>query len=101
MAIPANSPCAPAIGVSGAMGLALGIQNSTATTIPALTAEVAVIADHLAATRPTAVNLFWGIGRIRDLCKQCAEIYVAQQGGNAQSPTAAERAETYKKQAEF
>ncbi len=58
---------APAIGVSGAMGLALGIQNSTATTIPALTAEVAVIADHLAATRPTAVNLFWGIGRIRDL----------------------------------
>jgi len=58
---------APAIGVSGAMGLALGIQNSTATTLPALTAEVAVIAGHLAATRPTAVNLFWGIGRIRDL----------------------------------
>jgi methylthioribose-1-phosphate isomerase len=58
---------AMAIGVSGAMGVALGIQNSTATTLPALTAEVAVICDHLAATRPTAVNLFWGIGRIRDL----------------------------------
>ncbi len=58
---------APAIGVSGAMGLALGIQNSTAATHPALTAEVAVIAGHLAATRPTAVNLFWGIGRIRNL----------------------------------
>ena len=58
---------AMAIGVSGAMGVALGIQNSTATTLPALTAEVATICDHLAATRPTAVNLFWGIGQIRDL----------------------------------
>jgi methylthioribose-1-phosphate isomerase len=58
---------AMAIGVSGAMGVALGIQNSTATTIPALNAEVAEICDHLAATRPTAVNLFWGIGQIRGL----------------------------------
>ncbi len=57
---------AMAIGVSGAMGVALGIQNSTATTLPALTAEMAEICDHLASTRPTAVNLFWGIGRIRD-----------------------------------
>ena len=58
---------AMAIGVSGAMGVALGIQNSTATTLAELTAEVAIICDHLAATRPTAVNLFWGIGQIRDL----------------------------------
>ena len=58
---------AMAIGVSGAMGVALGIQNSTATTLPELTAEVAVICEHLAATRPTAVNLFWGIGQVRDL----------------------------------
>ncbi len=58
---------AMAIGVAGAMGVALGIEQSTATALPALTAEVAVICDHLAATRPTAVNLFWGIGRIRDL----------------------------------
>ena len=58
---------AMAIGVSGAMGVALGIQNSTAKTLPELSAEVAVICDHLAATRPTAVNLFWGIGQVRDL----------------------------------
>ncbi len=58
---------AMAIGVSGAMGVALGIQNSAATTLPALTAEVGTICDHLAATRPTAVNLFWGIGQVRDL----------------------------------
>ena len=58
---------AMAIGVSGAMGVAIGIDRSTATTLPDLTAEVAIICDHLAATRPTAVNLFWGIGQIRDL----------------------------------
>ena len=58
---------AMAIGVSGAMGVALGIQNSTAATIPELDREVVEICDHLAATRPTAVNLFWGIGRVRDL----------------------------------
>jgi methylthioribose-1-phosphate isomerase len=58
---------AMAIGVSGAMGVALGIERSTATNIEALTEEVAEICDHLAATRPTAVNLFWGIGQIRDL----------------------------------
>ncbi len=58
---------APAIGVSGAMGVALGIDRSTATTLPELAAEVAVICDLLAATRPTAVNLFWGIERIRAL----------------------------------
>jgi methylthioribose-1-phosphate isomerase len=63
---------AMAIGVSGAMGVALGIQNSTATTLPALNAEVAEICDHLAATRPTAVNLFWGIGQIRELYNQLA-----------------------------
>ena len=58
---------APAIGVSAAMGVAIGIERSLATNLPDLTAEVDVICDTLAATRPTAVNLFWGIGRIRDL----------------------------------
>ncbi len=58
---------AMAIGVSAAMGVAIGIARSAATTLPALTAEVAEICAHLAATRPTAVNLFWGIGQIRDL----------------------------------
>lgn len=56
---------APAIGVSAAMGVALGIVRSKATTIDALTAEVAVIAKTLAETRPTAVNLFWGIDEVR------------------------------------
>src|SRR5271170_4780660 len=58
---------APAIGVSAAMGMAIGIDRSTATTLPALTKEVALIAKTLAETRPTAVNLFWGIEEIRSL----------------------------------
>jgi methylthioribose-1-phosphate isomerase len=58
---------APAIGVSAAMGMAIGIDRSAATDIPTLTAEVAVIAKTLAETRPTAVNLFWGIDEIRSL----------------------------------
>jgi methylthioribose-1-phosphate isomerase len=63
---------APAIGVSAAMGVAIGIERSTATTLPELTAEVAEICDLLAGTRPTAVNLFWGIGQVRDLYNQLA-----------------------------
>src|SRR6202046_3160518 len=63
---------APAIGVSAAMGVAIGIDRSTATDIPALNAEVAEICDLLASTRPTAVNLFWGIGQVRDLYNQLA-----------------------------
>jgi methylthioribose-1-phosphate isomerase len=63
---------AMAIGVSAAMGVALGIDRSTAITLPELSAEVGEICDHLAATRPTAVNLFWGIGQIRDLYDRLA-----------------------------
>src|SRR5215469_11660976 len=63
---------AMAIGVSAAMGVALGIKNSTATALPELTAEVDIICDTLARTRPTAVNLFWGIAQVRDLYTQLA-----------------------------
>ena len=63
---------AMAIGVSAAMGVALGIARSNATTLPALTAEVDVICRTLAETRPTAVNLFWGIAQVRDLYNQLA-----------------------------
>ncbi|HMF64033.1 MAG TPA: S-methyl-5-thioribose-1-phosphate isomerase [Edaphobacter sp.] len=63
---------APAIGVSAAMGVAIGIDRSTATDIPTLTAEIAVISKTLAETRPTAVNLFWGIDEIRNLYNELA-----------------------------
>ncbi|MDE3104531.1 MAG: S-methyl-5-thioribose-1-phosphate isomerase [Acidobacteriota bacterium] len=63
---------APAIGVSAAMGMAIGIERSTATNLADLTAEVAVIAQTLAETRPTAVNLFWGIDEVRNLYNELA-----------------------------
>jgi methylthioribose-1-phosphate isomerase len=56
---------APAIGVSAAMGVAIGVDRSAASSIPALTEEVTVICKTLAETRPTAVNLFWAIERMR------------------------------------
>jgi methylthioribose-1-phosphate isomerase len=63
---------APAIGVSAGMGVALGLRRSTAATPAQLLAELATISDTLAATRPTAVNLFWGIHRIRQLAETLA-----------------------------
>jgi methylthioribose-1-phosphate isomerase len=55
---------APAIGVAAALGIALGVRNS-ATSGPALRAEFDGICGAFAATRPTAVNLFWAIERMR------------------------------------
>src|ERR1700744_3703415 len=63
---------AMAIGVSAAMGVALGIERSNATTIDELNKEVDVICETLAKTRPTAVNLFWGIAQVRDLYSELA-----------------------------
>jgi len=53
---------APAIGVAAAMGVAIGVQKSHDPD-----ADFATICDVLAATRPTAVNLFWGIERMKRL----------------------------------
>src|SRR2546425_3887903 len=52
---------APAIGVAAAMGVALGVRDSKAGTISELHEDFKLIADTLASTRPTAVNLFWAI----------------------------------------
>ena len=56
---------APAIGVAAAMGLALGVQRSTARGSARLAAEFYRLCELLAATRPTAVNLFWAIERMK------------------------------------
>jgi methylthioribose-1-phosphate isomerase len=55
---------APAIGVTAAMGVALGVKQSEATDLAALKPEFEHICRVLAATRPTAVNLFWAIERM-------------------------------------
>ena len=56
---------APAIGVAAAMGIALGMRNSKATGTQKFAAEFQKTCDLLAATRPTAVNLFWAIERMK------------------------------------
>lgn len=55
---------APAIGVAAAMGVVIGIQNHTGPTGD-LCRAVGVAADRLATSRPTAVNLFWALDRMR------------------------------------
>jgi len=56
---------APAIGVAAAMGVALGVKNSSARTVRELRAELEIIAETISKTRPTAVNLFWAVKRMR------------------------------------
>jgi methylthioribose-1-phosphate isomerase len=57
---------APAIGVAAAMGIALGVKNSKATNVADLKEEFDLICDLIGKTRPTAVNLFWAIGRMTE-----------------------------------
>jgi methylthioribose-1-phosphate isomerase len=57
---------APAIGVAAAMGVALGVRDARATSVAELQPQFDVICKTLAATRPTAVNLFWAIQRMQD-----------------------------------
>src|SRR4051794_23927276 len=56
---------APAIGVAAAFGLALGVSRSTARNVNELEAEFEKMCSVMGATRPTAVNLFWAIERMR------------------------------------
>jgi len=56
---------APAIGVAAAMGAALGVLHSSTNSVEALRAEFSEICDTLAKTRPTAVDLFWAIDRMK------------------------------------
>jgi len=53
---------APAIGVAASMGIALGVRDSTD--------DFKQITDTLASTRPTAVNLFWAIDRMKRVFKE-------------------------------
>ena len=57
---------APAIGVAAAMGIALGVKNSKAENGGDLKHDFDQICDVIGKTRPTAVNLFWAIKRMRD-----------------------------------
>jgi len=52
---------APAIGIAAAYGFVIGMREKSAS----LKEQASAVADYLASSRPTAVNLFWALGRMR------------------------------------
>jgi methylthioribose-1-phosphate isomerase len=57
---------APAIGVAAAMGIALGASQSVGTSVADLEDDLLHFCEVMGKTRPTAVNLFWAIDRMKD-----------------------------------
>ena len=64
---------APAIGVAAAMGIALAMKRSKATGTKQFTTEFQRTCDLMAGTRPTAVNLFWAIERMKQTFARAAQ----------------------------
>ncbi len=56
---------APAIGIAAAFGVYLGMKDSTAADFDSFWNEVVKVTDYLATSRPTAVNLFWALDRMK------------------------------------
>lgn len=68
---------APAIGVAAAMGVALGIQKSSAKEGASLKQEFLKIYERLYKTRPTAVNLKWGLGRMKKCFEDSSQLSIS------------------------
>ena len=60
---------APAIGIAAAYGVCLGAAATSEATLSATTTAALEAIDRLATSRPTAVNLFWALERLRKLIK--------------------------------
>ena len=58
---------APAIGVSAAYGTVIGLQNETRLSRADFDLKLNEVTDHLADSRPTAVNLFWALDRMKNV----------------------------------
>lgn len=69
---------APAIGVAAAFGVVLAARASHATTTAALRADVETAIKGLAATRPTAVNLFWALDRMSRVAESERDAGIAE-----------------------
>jgi len=72
---------APAIGVAAAFGVALAARASGAPTVDALLADLEEASTGLAATRPTAVNLFWALERMRRVAAASRALPLAEVPG--------------------
>jgi methylthioribose-1-phosphate isomerase len=69
---------APAIGVAAAMGIALGVRDAEGDHVSELRRNFDQICDTIGETRPTAVNLFWAINRMKARFEQVSELPVTQ-----------------------
>lgn len=69
---------APAIGVAAAMGIAAAAVNSKTKSVDTLRLELEKAASGLRATRPTAVNLFWGIDRVMGVTARSRDVEAAR-----------------------
>jgi len=65
---------APAIGIAAAMGVVLGVRDCRAASGKDLLAEVETCAGYLATARPTAVNLFWALDRMRQVARDSVDL---------------------------
>ncbi len=61
---------APAIGIAAAFGVYLGVRDSTAADFTSFWNEVVKVTEYLATSRPTAVNLFWALDRMKRFIQQ-------------------------------
>lgn len=69
---------APAIGCAAAYGIALAAQQLQSAESPEFTAGMNAAFTQLAASRPTAVNLFWALQRMRRVWEECSEVGTAE-----------------------
>src|SRR4051812_7651169 len=69
---------APAIGVAAGMGIALGVRDSKAKDIAELRKDFEIICETQRVTRPTAVNLFWAIQRMREKLESLSHLPLQQ-----------------------
>jgi methylthioribose-1-phosphate isomerase len=61
---------APAIGIAAAYGVCVGVQNAIGSDETAFYKRLHKVADYLATSRPTAVNLFWALDRMKKAAEQ-------------------------------
>ena len=61
---------APALGIAGAFGVLVGIQSIASDDPETFMMEFGAIVERLAQSRPTAVNLFWGLARMGDVASK-------------------------------
>lgn len=64
---------APAIGVSAAYGTVVGLQHETNLSRADFDQKLSSVTDHLASSRPTAVNLFWALDRMKNVATSIAD----------------------------